>query len=645
MSAEKRWVLKEQGDPATVTRLATALDIPPVLANLLVQRGIDTEEKANRFFNPKLENLHDPFLMKDLRKAVERIDLALTRGETIMVYGDYDVDGTTAVALVYLFLRKLGHRQLMFYIPDRYTEGYGVSRKAIEYALRKGVGLIITLDCGIKATEKVAYAKELGIDMIICDHHLPGEQIPDAVAVLDPKQPECQYPFKELSGCGVGFKFMQAFAISNGIEFHHLIPLLDIVAVSIASDIVPIMGENRILAYHGLKQLNSNPSIGIKMLQGYCLYKGLPFSEVECLLDLVVVSIASDIVPLVGENRILAYYGLKRLNEKPGKGLQSIIKICGLEKHAITIDDIVFKIGPRINAAGRMEVDSDDENAAPSGGHSAVSLMVARDDEVAREYGAFIDRSNQDRKNIDRSVTSEAHEYIECHPHMKELKSTVIYNPKWMKGIVGIVASRLIETYYRPTVVLTMSNGFVTGSARSVPGFDLYQAVESCADLLENFGGHMYAAGMTMKPDNVEEFTKRFNDYVEEHIDPEMLIPQVDIDSELLFSDITPRFRSTLARFQPFGPGNNAPVFMTRGVSNRGDARLVGAEHEHLKMDLIQGQKPNTAIAAIAFQQPKLYEYVRSGRSIDVCYTVVENHYRGEVFPQLRVKDIKKSVQ
>ena len=585
MSAEKRWVLKPQGDAAKVAALAAALDIPPVLANLLVQRGIETEEEAWQFFNPKLENLHDPFLMKDMRKAVERVDLALSRGESIMVYGDYDVDGTTAVALVYSFLRRLGHKALMFYIPDRYTEGYGVSYKAIDHAQRKGVGVIITLDCGIKATEKVAYAKERGIDMIICDHHLPGEKIPEAVAVLDPKRADCPYPFKELSGCGVGFK----------------------------------------------------------MLQGYCLYKGLPFSEVECLLDLVVVSIASDIVPLVGENRILAYYGLKRLNEKPGKGLQSIIKICGLEKHAITIDDIVFKIGPRINAAGRMEVDAEGENAAPSGGHSAVYLMVARDGELATEYGAFIDRSNQDRKNIDRSVTQEAHDFIEHHPQMKELKSTVIYNPQWMKGIVGIVASRLIETYYRPTVVLTMSNGFVTGSARSVPGFDLYQAVESCADLLENFGGHMYAAGMTMKPENVEMFTKRFNDYVEEHIDPEMLIPQVDIDSELLFSDITPHFRATLARFQPFGPGNTAPVFVTRNVSNRGDARLVGAEREHLKMDLIQGQKPNTVIPAIAFQQPKLYEYVRTGRSIDVCYSVVENHYRGAVFAQLRIKDIKKS--
>ena len=584
MSAEKRWVIKPQGDPAKVENLSAALGIPPVLANLLVQRGIETHEEAWQFFNPKLENLHDPFLMKDMDRAVRRVDEAVRRGEPVMVYGDYDVDGTTAVALVYSFLRRQGHPSLLFYIPDRYTEGYGVSIKAIDYAQRKGVKLIIALDCGIKATEKVAYAKSKGIDFIVCDHHLPGDTIPDAVAVLDPKRVDCGYPFKELSGCGVGFK----------------------------------------------------------MLQGYCRYKGLPFSEVECLLDLVVVSIASDIVPLVGENRILAHYGLKRLNEKPGKGLLSIIKICGLDKHQITIDDIVFKIGPRINAAGRMEVDSDDENAAPSGGHSAVYLMVARDEEVASEYGAFIDTCNQDRKNIDRSITQQAHELIERNPEMKARKSTVIYNPKWMKGIVGIVASRLIETYFRPTVVLTQSNGFATGSARSVPGFDLYQAVESCADLLENFGGHMYAAGLTMRPENVGEFTRRFNAYVEENIDPQMLVPQVDVDAELLFSEITPAFRRELKRFEPFGPGNAAPIFATRSVSNRGDAKLVGAECEHLRMDLTQRQKPNTTLQCIAFQQPEHFEWIRSGRPVDVCYQIVENHYRGTVSTQLRIKDIKR---
>ncbi len=583
MALEKRWVLKPQGDPMKVENLSVSLGIPYVLANLLVQRGIETSEEAWKFFNPKIENLHDPFLMKDMDLAVKRLDKALKEGERIMVYGDYDVDGTTAVALVYSFLRKLGHKELSFYIPDRYTEGYGVSVKALEVAQEKGVGLIIALDCGIKATEKVEIAKEKGIDFIICDHHLPGDTIPAAAAVLDPKRADCNYPFSELSGCGVGFK----------------------------------------------------------LLQGYCIHKGMPLSEIEGLLDLVAVSIASDIVPLTDENRILAHFGLKRLNDKPGKGLLSIIKICGLENHKITIDDIVFKIGPRINAAGRMRVDEEDINAAPSGGHSAVNLLVAPDEGKATEYGAFIDTCNQDRKNIDRSITQEAHDFIEQNPAMKALKSTVIYNPKWMKGIVGIVASRLIETYYRPTVVLTMSNGFATGSARSVPGFDLYQAVESCADLLENFGGHTYAAGLTMKPENVELFTARFNAYVDKNIDPEMLIPQVEIDSELLFSDITAAFRSTLSRFEPFGPGNNSPVFMTKGVSRGADVKLVGAELEHLKMDLMQKEKPNTSIAAIAFQQPRLYEHIRSGRSVDVCYSVVENHYRGTVTPQLRIRDIK----
>ncbi|MBR5845841.1 MAG: single-stranded-DNA-specific exonuclease RecJ [Rikenellaceae bacterium] len=584
MPLEKRWVVKSQGDAQAVAALSTGLGISPVLANLLVQRGIDTLDKASRFFKPRLEELHDPFLMKDMDRAVERIEQAVKNNEKIMVYGDYDVDGTTAVALVYTFLRRLGHDNLRFYIPDRYNEGYGVSIKSIDYAASKGVSLVITLDCGIKASEKVAYAKEKGIDYIICDHHLPADHLPEAVAVLDPKRHDCEYPFKELSGCGVGFKLVQAYALRNNI----------------------------------------------------------PFSEVERLLDLVVVSIASDIVPLADENRILAHFGLKRLNENPSKGLLSIIKICGLEKHTITIDDIVFKIGPRINAAGRMRVDEEDEKAAPSGGHAAVNLLIERNEKVAENFGSMIDTFNQDRKSIDRSVTQEAHEWVESHPELKNRKSTVIYNPKWMKGIVGIVASRLIETYYRPTVVMTMSNGFATGSARSVPGFDLYQAVESCADLLENFGGHMYAAGLTMKPENVEEFTRRFNAYVEEHIDPQMLIPQVEIDSELLFSDITPAFRRDLNRFQPFGPGNTSPVFITRGASSHGDARLVGAECEHLRMDLMQRQKPNTTLQAIAFQQPTHFEWIRSGRPVDVCYTIVENHYRGTVSTQLRVKDIKR---
>ncbi len=583
MPINKRWVVKPQGDARTVERLSAALGIAPVLANLLVQRGIDTVEKADKFFNPSLSDLHDPFLMKDMDKAVERIEQAVRSGEKIMVYGDYDVDGTTAVALMYKFLRQIGHKNLLFYIPDRYTEGYGISIKGIDYAARKGVGLVITLDCGIKATEKIVYAKQKGVDFIICDHHLPADEIPKAVAVLDPKRPDCNYPFDELSGCGVGFKLVQAYAQKNGI----------------------------------------------------------PFEQITHLLDLLVVSIASDIVPLTGENRVLAHYGLEILNSSPSEGLASIIKICGLDTHTITIDDIVFKIGPRINAAGRMRMDENDENAAPSGGYAAVSLLIEGNEQKARELGNDIDSFNQDRKSIDRNVTQEAHDYIESNPELKKRKSTVVYNPKWVKGIVGIVASRLIETYYRPTVVLTMSNGMVTGSARSIPGFDLYQAVESCSDLLENFGGHMYAAGLTMRPENVEEFARRFNEYVEQNIDPQTLIPQVDIDSRLLFSDITPEFNRQLNRFQPFGPGNTAPVFVTYSVSNRGDAKLVGAEQDHLRMDLVQREKPNTAIQTIAFQQPTHYEWIRAGHPIDICYQIVENHYRGTVSTQLRIKDIK----
>ena len=563
--------------------MASHLNMSPVLTNLLVQRGIDTVEKAKKFFSPSLRDLHDPFLMKDMDKAVERIEKAVKAGEKVMIYGDYDVDGTTAVSLVYKFLSQIGHKNLLFYIPDRYVDGYGISIRSIDHAVRKGVTLVIALDCGIKAVEKVAYAKQKGVDFIICDHHLPAEEIPQAVAVLDPKRPDCNYPFDELSGCGVGFKLVEAYARRNRI----------------------------------------------------------PFREIEHLLDLLVVSIASDIVPLVDENRILAYYGLKKLNSAPSKGLLSIIKICGLEGHNITIDDIVFKIGPRINAAGRMRMDEEDANAAPSGGHAAVSLLIEGNEREAMKFGDVIDSYNQDRKSIDRNVTQEAHDYVEANPELKARKSTVIYNPKWMKGIVGIVASRLIETYYRPTVVLTKSNGFVTGSARSVVGFDLYQAVESCSDLLENFGGHMYAAGLTMREENVEAFTKRFNDYVEKNIDPSILVPQVDIDSELLFSDITDEFHRQLNSFQPFGPGNSAPVFVTRGASNRGDAKLVGVECDHLRMDLMQRQKPHTTIPAIAFQQPTHYEWVRAGKPVAVCYQIIENHYRGTVSRQLRVKDIK----
>ena len=567
MHAEKKWVVRPAGDAAKVDTLSTALGIDPKLANLLVQRGIDTTESARRFFAPKLEELHDPYLMKDMMLAVQRIEQAISRRERVMVYGDYDVDGISAVALVYNFLSRWMD-DLLFYIPDRYAEGYGISEKGIDYAADNGAKLIIALDCGIKACSRVAYAKRKGVDFIICDHHLPGDAIPEAVAVLDPKREDCTYPCKDLSGCGVGFKLVQAF----------------------------------------------------------CQYKELPFETIEPLLDLVAVSIASDIVPIVGENRILAHYGLIRLNRKPNKGLAAIIKLCGLERHTIAIDDIVFKIGPRINAAGRMEIEIDrDDPRAQSGGRTAVRLLTAVDERRALYYVAQIDAFNKDRKSIDRNITIEAHRYLEESPEMLRKKCTVIYNPNWMKGVVGIVASRLIETYYRPTVVLTMSHGLITGSARSVPGFDLYQAVESCADLLENFGGHTYAAGLTMKPERFDEFRSRFEAYVEAHIDPEKLVPQIDIDEPLRFDEITPAFRRTLSAFQPFGPGNPSPVFVTADVSDNGSARLVGARGEHLKMELVQRQHPFSPISAIAFGQIDYFDHIKRGGSIDICYNIVEN--------------------
>lgn len=583
MHADKKWVVRPAGDAAKVEALSATLGIDPRLANLLVQRGIDTMELARQFFDPKLDELHDPYLMKDMMFAVQRIEHAISHRERVMVYGDYDVDGITAVALVYNFLSRWMD-DLLFYIPDRYAEGYGISEKGIDYAADNGAKLIIALDCGIKACSKVAYAKRKGIDFIICDHHLPGDSIPQAVAVLDPKREDCTYPFKDLSGCGVGFKLIQAF----------------------------------------------------------CQFKELPFGTIEPLLDLVAVSIASDIVPIIGENRILAHYGLIRLNRQPNKGLAAIIKLCGLERHTIAIDDIVFKIGPRINAAGRMEIEIDeDDPRAQSGGRTAVRLLTALNEQRAMYYVQQIDTFNKDRKSIDRNITLEAHRFIEQTPEMLDKKCTVIYNPNWMKGVVGIVASRLIETYFRPTVVLTMSHGLVTGSARSVPGFDLYQAVESCADLLENFGGHTYAAGLTMRPERIEEFKARFEAYVEANIEPDMLVPQIDIDEPLGFADITPAFRRTLNAFQPFGPGNPAPVFMTRNVSDNGTARLVGARGEHLKMELIQGQRPFTPMSAIAFGQTDCFEHIKRGGAIDICYNVVENHYQGNVTPQLRIKDIK----
>ena len=570
MPIEKRWVVKPQGNPEAVAAMAAATGISPVLANLLVQRGIDTLEKAKKFFNPQLSDLHDPFLMKDMDKAVERVERAVRNREKIMVYGDYDVDGTTAVALVYKFLRQIGHKDLLFYIPDRYTEGYGISTKGIDHAARKGATLIIALDCGIKAIEKVDYAKRKGVDFIICDHHLPAEEIPRAVAVLDPKRTDCSYPFDELSGCGVGFKLVQAYCQKNGIPFQQIEPLLDLLAVSIASDIVPIMGENRILAYHGLKQLNSNPSVGLK----------------------------------------------------------AIIDVCGLSEKEITVSDIVFKIGPRINASGRIQ-----------NGKEAVDLLTEKDFSVALEKAGQINQYNETRKDLDKTMTEEANQIVAGLEGLADRRSIVLYNEDWHKGVIGIVASRLTEVYYRPAVVLTRTDDMATGSARSVSGFDVYKAIEYCRDLLENFGGHTYAAGLSMKVENVDAFTQRFEQFVAEHILPEQTRAIINIDAKIDFRDITAKFFNDLKHFNPFGPDNHKPIFCTNHVYDYGTSKVVGREQEHIKLELVDNKSHNV-MNGIAFGQSSQARYIKTKRSFDICYTIEENtHKRGEV--QLQIEDIR----
>ena len=572
MQKECKWIFKEQADPVKVERLSTEIGIDTVLAELLIERGVETFDEARLFFRPSLDRLHDPFLMKDMNKAVERLRKAITTKEKILVYGDYDVDGTTAVALVYSFIKRFSNA-VDFYVPDRYDEGYGVSIKGIEWAAANGFGLIITLDCGIKAIDKVKLAASKGIDVIICDHHLPEDELPAAVAVLDPKREDCHYPFDDLSGCGVGFKLVQAYSAKYGVPFETLVPLL----------------------------------------------------------DLLVVSISSDLVTMVGENRILAHFGLKQLNENPRHGLKAMVNLSNIEPGHITIDDIVFKIGPRINAAGRMET-----------GRLAVELLTAKDTETAMFIGEKINESNNDRKNIDREITKEALEMVQTGKCLASENATVVYNPKWNKGVVGIVASRLVEAYYKPTIVLTKSNGFVTGSARSVSGFDLYQAIESCADLLENFGGHMYAAGLTLKEENLPEFSRRIDEFISGKIIPEMLTPVVEIDAKLNFSQVTPKFTRILKQFQPFGPGNSNPIFVTENVYDAGNGRKVGAGGVHLKLDLIQESQPYHQIPAIAFNMSDYYEYIKSGNPLDVCYSIVENYYRGNSTIQLRVKDLRE---
>jgi single-stranded-DNA-specific exonuclease len=568
---EKNWILKSQAEDHETQPLMEALNISKPLASLLIQRNIKTLEQANAFFNPKLSDLHDPFLMKDMEVAVERIEAAIRNNENILIYGDYDVDGTTSVALIYTFLKSIYHN-LDFYIPDRYFEGYGISFKGIDYAKKQGISLIIALDCGIKATDKVSYARERGIDFIICDHHNPGDQIPGAVAVLDPKREDCNYPFNELSGCGVGFKLIQAFSLKNQI----------------------------------------------------------PMEKVFDYLDLVAVSIASDIVPLTGENRVMAYYGLIQLNDHPGTGLKAIIKLSGIAEKKINIEDVVFKIGPRINAAGRIE-----------SGRSAVNLLISEDEGEARIIGERVDNYNAERRSIDSNITQEALMLIEQDAKQTAHKTTVLFSPKWHKGVIGIVASRLIDTFYRPTVILTESNGFATGSARSVAGYDLYQAIDACSDLLENFGGHKYAAGLTMKLENISRFQQKFEKYVCETITPEQLIPVVEIDTEIKLKDITPDFFSMLNRFEPFGPENTAPIFLTENVVDNGAGKKVGANGDHLKLNLIQEEDPYKVYPAIAFQQGYRYNGISSGNAFDICYSVEENEFMRRKNLQLNIKDIK----
>ena len=552
-------------------RLAGAINVNPVICRMLIERGITTPEEARHFFRPQLNELIDPFKMKDMQKAVDRLNEAMGRKERILVYGDYDVDGCTAVALVYRFLRQF-YSNIDYYIPDRYEEGYGVSRQGIDFAYEAGVKLVIVLDCGIKAVEEIAYAKEKGIDFIICDHHVPDEVMPVAAAILNAKRPDATYPYKHLSGCGVGFKFMQAFAKNNGISFSMLVPLLDLVAVSIASDIVPVMGENRILAYYGLRQLNSNPSVGLK----------------------------------------------------------SVIEICGLQGKDITMSDIIFKIGPRINASGRMQ-----------NGKESVALLVEHDYARAKRMASLINKYNEERKELDKKMTEEANGIVEKMDKLDTNHSIVLYNEDWHKGVIGIVASRLTEIYFRPAVVLTRSDDMVTGSARSVSGFDVYRAIEQCRDLLENFGGHTYAAGLSMKVENVELFKKRFEEYVSSNIEPEQTDAIIEIDAVINFKDITSRFYNDLKRMSPFGPDNKKPIFCTHQVYDYGTSKVVGRDQEHIKLELVDN-KSNNVMNGIAFGQSAQARYIKTKRSFDIVYTIEENsHKRGDI--QLQIEDIKPS--
>lgn len=545
------------------------------IAELLVRRGVHSPQEAKAFLDPSINDLHDPFLMPQMDLAVNRLNKAMGAKERIMIYGDYDVDGTTAVALVYKYLQNY-YSNIEYYIPTRYEDGYGISMKSIDYAAENDVKLIIVLDCGIKAIEEIKYAKEKGIDFIICDHHVPDEELPPAVAILNPKMPGSTYPCKHLSGCGVGFKFMQGFALSNGLTNHN---------------------------------------------------------ELESMLDLVAVSIAADLVPIIDENRIMAFHGLRRLNSNPNLGLRSVIRLCKLTNKNITISDVIFKIGPRINASGRMQ-----------SGAEAVDLLVCRDLHDAYEKSKAIDQYNNDRKELDKRITEEANEIIEKNVHLIEGKrSIVLYNKDWHKGIIGIVASRLTELYYKPSVVLTFSNGMATGSSRSVQGFDIYSAVNSTRDLLENFGGHTYAVGLSLKEENIPEFRKRFEDYVAEHIQPNQLTPQLDIDATIEFADITPEFVANLRKFNPYGPANQKPVFRTMAVFDFGTSKLVGKNMEHIKLEL-EDNSTSRVLNAIAFNMSQYFEHIHAHKPIDICYTIEEPSRKGhDGDVQLMIKDIRPS--
>lgn len=557
--------------------LVKELDLNPIIALLLVQRGVQSVEEAKRFFKPSLADLHDPFLMPDMEKAIKRLDQAVGNKERILIYGDYDVDGTTAVSLVYKFLSHYtSPSSLDYYIPDRYDEGYGISYKGIEYAYTNGITLIIALDCGIKAIDKVAYAKEKGIDFIICDHHMPDDELPDAVAVLDAKRPDSIYPYEHLSGCGVGFKLMQAFAISNKLpkkDLTKLFELLELTAVSIAADIVPITGENRILAHYGLKQLNSHPSVGMK----------------------------------------------------------GIINICGLAEREIGMSDIVFKIGPRINASGRM-----------MNGKEAVDLLLAKDAKDAYEKSKNINQYNEDRRELDKRITDEANAIIDGFSNIEDRKAIIVYNPDWHKGVIGIVASRLTEKYFRPSVVLTKSNDLITGSARSIGGFDIYKAIENCRDLLENFGGHTFAAGLSLKEENLQAFNERFMQLAAEDVDSEQMVPQIDMDAVIELRDINSKFVKQLKKMNPFGPENEKPIFCTFQVKDYGTSKRVGRNDQHLKLEIIDSTS-RTPIHAIALGKHEYANYVKGMNPFDIAYTVEENKRNGSTAIQLNIKDLRTS--